>query len=132
MSSKPKSAEIHPGPGFRVKRNISLPPQDLVNKFRVFETPKVSDIMSRLYTMNDIIKNVRDSRAIPARAPWPNFVKAIAGKLAEPDPRLQVLDDQFSSPTYTGQGHSRTNPTRLVDSRPKQHRTSGMLSVMAQ
>ena len=31
----------------------------------------------------------------------PNFVKAIAGALAKDDPRLTVVDDQYSSPTYT-------------------------------
>ncbi|MGB8953587.1 MAG: hypothetical protein WCC06_13095 [Candidatus Aminicenantales bacterium] len=63
MSSKPKSAEINPGPGFRIRRNITRPPQEQVDKFREFETPDVSDIMNRLYTMNDHIKNrINDMR----------------------------------------------------------------------
>lgn len=63
MSDKPKSAELHSGPGFRIKKNIIRPPKELVEKFKEFETPDVSDIMNRLYTMSPEIKNqVNDKR----------------------------------------------------------------------
>ena len=54
---KPKSSEIHPGPGFRVKREIERPSKELVDKFREFPTPDISDLMNRLYTMDPVIKN---------------------------------------------------------------------------
>jgi RraA family protein len=57
-SAKPKSAEMTPGPGFRLKMNIERPPQSLVAMFREFETPDVSDILNRMYTLNHEIRNV--------------------------------------------------------------------------
>ena len=57
MAKKPQSSEIHPGPGFRIRRNISRPPQELLDHFREFDTPDISDLMNRLYTMDPIIKN---------------------------------------------------------------------------
>lgn len=56
-SAKPQSSEMHPGPGFRIRRNISRPPQGLIDRFREFDTPDVSDLMNRLYTMDPVIKN---------------------------------------------------------------------------
>lgn len=58
MIKKPKSSSIHPGPGFRIKRNITRPDQYLIEKFKAFETPDISDMMNRLYTMDPGIKNV--------------------------------------------------------------------------
>jgi len=57
MLSKPKSAELHPGPGFRIRKNITRPPAELIEKFKQFETPDVSDMMNRLYTMSLEIQN---------------------------------------------------------------------------
>jgi regulator of RNase E activity RraA len=48
---KPKSAALHPGPGFRIRRTIGRPPRDVVEGFRSFDTPAISDLMNRLYTM---------------------------------------------------------------------------------
>lgn len=64
MSSKPKSAEVHPGPGFRIRRNITRAPKELIEKFKDFETPDVSDMMNRLYTMNQEIQNRVNDMAI--------------------------------------------------------------------
>jgi RraA family protein len=57
MSSKPKSSEMHPGPGFRIRKNINRPPQKLIDEYRKFETPDISDLANRLYSMSLDIKN---------------------------------------------------------------------------
>lgn len=56
--AKPRSSEIHPGLGFRIRRNIARPAADLVARYRRFDTPDVSDLMNRLYTMSPDIKNL--------------------------------------------------------------------------
>lgn len=58
MAKKPQSSELHPGPGFRIKRHIPRPPQTVIEQFKEFETPDISDMMNRLYTMDPGIKNV--------------------------------------------------------------------------
>jgi regulator of RNase E activity RraA len=57
-ASKPKSAEMHPGPGFRVRREIERADPDVVAGLGEFETPEISDLMSRLYTMSSQIRNL--------------------------------------------------------------------------
>ncbi|MFN0190937.1 MAG: RraA family protein [Aestuariivirga sp.] len=47
-----------PGPGFRIKLEIERPPASLVQMFREFETPDISDILNRMYTMRSDIRNV--------------------------------------------------------------------------
>ncbi len=56
MVGKPKTAEMHPGPGFRVRAKIERPPAELVKAFGEFDTPAVSDLMNRLYTMESDIR----------------------------------------------------------------------------
>ena len=67
--SKPKSSEIHPGPGFRFRRKITRD-QDrrVVARLRHFPTPDISDLMNRLYTMDPGIKNVVNDESIFAPA----------------------------------------------------------------
>jgi regulator of RNase E activity RraA len=57
---KPKSAEMHPGAGFRIRREIERPSPDVVQGLGEFDTPDVSDLMNRLYTMVPAIHNVTD------------------------------------------------------------------------
>jgi RraA family protein len=57
-SARPKSSEMTPGPGFRVKLDIERPPAALVQMFREFETPDISDILNRMYTMRPDIRNL--------------------------------------------------------------------------
>ena len=57
-STKPRSAEMTPGPGFRIRMAIERPPASLVAMFRDFETPDISDILNRMYTMSPEIRNV--------------------------------------------------------------------------
>ncbi len=56
--NKPKSAEMHPGPGFRMRRDIERAAPDVIEGFAAFETPEISDLMNRLYTMNSAIRNM--------------------------------------------------------------------------
>jgi len=64
MLSKPKSAEMHAGPGFRIRRNIDRAAVELIEKFKEFETPDVSDMMNRLYAMSLEIQNRVDNQTI--------------------------------------------------------------------
>jgi regulator of RNase E activity RraA len=58
MVSKPKSAEMHPGPGFRICVDIERPDPDVIAAIAEFPTPTISDLMNRLYTMSTAIKPV--------------------------------------------------------------------------
>lgn len=51
MVGKPKTAEMHPGPGFRIRTEIERPSPEEVLGFSEFDTPEISDLMNRLYTM---------------------------------------------------------------------------------
>lgn len=57
-TEKPKSSEMTPGAGFRIKLNIERPPAELTAMFRDFETPDISDVLNRMYTMSPEIRNV--------------------------------------------------------------------------
>ena len=59
-SQKPKSAEMHPGPGFRLKFAIERPDADLVARFAAFDTPFISDHLNRLFTMSTAIQLLTD------------------------------------------------------------------------
>ena len=56
MVGKPKSAEMHPGPGFRIRTEWQRPDPDIVTALAAFETPVISDLMNRLYAMETVIK----------------------------------------------------------------------------
>jgi RraA family protein len=56
MATKPRSASLHPGPGFRVKMNITRLPAELMNPFRAFATPDISDLLNRLYAVDPQIR----------------------------------------------------------------------------
>jgi regulator of RNase E activity RraA len=60
MVGKPKTAEMHPGPGFRIRADIARPSPTTVEALGRFETPQISDLMNRLYTMNSAIRGVTD------------------------------------------------------------------------
>jgi RraA family protein len=55
MSVKPRSAEIHPGPGFRVKVDFPRLDQDIMQEFTTFATPDISDLLNRLYAVDPAI-----------------------------------------------------------------------------
>ena len=56
--SKPKTAELNPGPGFRIRSDITRPASDVIKGFGEFDTPAISDLMNRLYTMCPMIRNL--------------------------------------------------------------------------
>jgi len=62
MVSKPQSAVMYPGPGFRIRTKVDRPQPELVAGFGAFDTPAISDRMNRLYTMAPGIHNLTDDR----------------------------------------------------------------------
>src|SRR5271169_5869958 len=55
MTRKPHSAEIHPGPGFRVRLDFPRPDETLMKQLSAFETPDISDLLNRLYSVDSEI-----------------------------------------------------------------------------
>jgi RraA family protein len=55
MAQKPRSAEMHPGPGFRVRMNFPRPERRLMDQFARFATPDISDLLNRLYALDPAI-----------------------------------------------------------------------------
>lgn len=62
MVSKPQSAEMHAGPGFRVRIGIDRPSPEVVSALSAFDTPAISDMMNRLYALAPTIRNLTDDR----------------------------------------------------------------------
>jgi len=60
MVGKPQSAEMHPGPGFRLRYEIDRPDPETVSGLSRHQTPDISDLMNRLYAMEPEIKNMTD------------------------------------------------------------------------
>lgn len=58
MVGKPKTAEMHPGPGFRLRGETERPSPETVTGLGLFDTPAVSDLMNRLYTMTPGVRNL--------------------------------------------------------------------------
>ena len=57
---KPRTAEIHPGPGFRLRAQVERSDPETIAALGAFETPAISDLMNRLYTMATAIRNLTD------------------------------------------------------------------------
>ncbi len=60
MVGKPQSAEMHPGPGFRLRYDIERPDPETVSGLSRHQTPDISDLMNRLYAMEPEIRNMTD------------------------------------------------------------------------
>lgn len=58
MAKKPQSAEINPGPGFRLRKTIIRPSTELIAQYSKFETADISDMLNRMYTMDPAIKSL--------------------------------------------------------------------------
>jgi RraA family protein len=56
MADKPRSAHLHPGPGFRVRVNFPRPDPDVMRELGTFPTPDISDQLNRLYAVSPGIK----------------------------------------------------------------------------
>lgn len=55
MAPKPRSADLHAGPGFRVRKEFSRLDPLLMREFAAFETPDISDLLNRLYAIDPAI-----------------------------------------------------------------------------
>ena len=66
MSAKktPRSAEMNPGAGFRIRLNIDRPKKEIIEQFLQFQTPDISDILNRLYAMNTGIRNLSNNKSM--------------------------------------------------------------------
>lgn len=53
--NKPKSAEMNPGPGFRVRSSFLRLDDELVRRFAEFDSPDISDQLNRLYALSSAI-----------------------------------------------------------------------------
>jgi regulator of RNase E activity RraA len=49
---------MQPGPGFRVRREIERADPEVIAGLAEFDTPAISDLMNRLYTMSSQIRNL--------------------------------------------------------------------------
>lgn len=58
MATKPRSAEMHPGPGFRVRMNFNRLLPEEMGPFGGFPTPDISDQLNRLYAVNPEIRRL--------------------------------------------------------------------------
>src|SRR5258708_2723399 len=54
-ATKPISAEMFPGPGFRVKAEFHRLDSDFMEQFTEFATPDISDMLNRLYAMDSAV-----------------------------------------------------------------------------
>ncbi len=54
-TSSPRSASIHPGPGFRIRHDFPRLDPETVRAFAGFDTPEISDLLNRLYALDSEI-----------------------------------------------------------------------------
>jgi RraA family protein len=52
---KPRSAEMCPGPGFRVRMDFDRLTQEFMEQFEEFATPDISDMLNRMYAVDPAI-----------------------------------------------------------------------------
>ncbi len=64
MTDRPRSAEINPGPGFRIRRRIVRPHADIIAQLAKFDTGDLSDLLNRLYAMDAQIHNMTNDEKI--------------------------------------------------------------------
>ncbi len=55
---KPGSSEMHPGPGFMVRRSFDRLERYIVDRFGEFESTDISDALNRMYAMGREIHNL--------------------------------------------------------------------------
>jgi RraA family protein len=61
IKQRPQSAEIHPGPGFRITLDFPRSNMNVVEMFSEFSTADISDQLNRLYGVERTIRCVVDS-----------------------------------------------------------------------
>ena len=62
MAAKPRSADVHAGPGFRVRMDFERLSPEIVEQFKEFPTPDISDLLNRLYAVDSAIQCLTSSR----------------------------------------------------------------------
>ena len=55
VPNRPKSAEINPGPGFRVQMSFQRLDAEFMAQFTAFDSPDISDQLNRLYALTSAI-----------------------------------------------------------------------------
>jgi RraA family protein len=55
MADKPRSAEMHPGPGFRINLDFPRLEPALMAALSEFPTPEISDLLNRMYALDPAI-----------------------------------------------------------------------------
>lgn len=63
MSQRPRSAELHPGPGFRVRGGGATADPAVIEGLSSFATPDISDLLNRLYAVAPEIRCLTDAHA---------------------------------------------------------------------
>jgi RraA family protein len=63
VSQRPRSAELHPGPGFRIRGGGTPVDPAILQGLCVFATPDISDLLNRLYAVSGEIRCLTDPRA---------------------------------------------------------------------
>lgn len=102
--NKPQSAEMYPGPGFRIQRSMRRPAAATVEMYRQFTTADISDALNRLYTMSSEIKNQINDEAIVGPActvkvfPGDNLMVHKALDIAQPGD-IVVVDTSGTAAT---------------------------------
>jgi len=56
--AKPGHTKLNPGPGFRMRRHDDRPAREVIAGLGAFDSPEVSDLLNRLYTMHCAIRPV--------------------------------------------------------------------------
>jgi regulator of RNase E activity RraA len=56
VPNKPKSAEINPGPGFRIQMSFTRLDAEFMAAFAAFDSPDISDQLNRLYALTSAIR----------------------------------------------------------------------------
>ena len=56
MVNKPRSAEMHPGPGFRIRLDFLRHEPEVAAQLLDFDTPDISDLLNRMYTVDPAIR----------------------------------------------------------------------------
>lgn len=101
---KPKTAELHPGPGFRVRPHIERPSRETIDTLGAFDTPTISDLMNRLYTMAPAIRSLTATNRLVGPActvkvyPGDNLMVHKSLDIAQPGDVI-VIDTSASSLT---------------------------------
>lgn len=97
MTNRPTTAQLNPGPGFRIRSAIQRPDRTLTEQFQAFATPDISDILNRLYAVCSEIQNIVNDRPLVGPAvtvkvfPGDNLMVHKALDLLEPGD-VMVID----------------------------------------